>query len=136
MHTSPTYGSAGAQEERDSFSKHLIGGGLVDAFRHQYPEVTGYTYWSWRAKTRVTNKGWRLDYFLVCRFRMCMSGTLSNLQSTLSDKAGYGQLLSTNVCNLQVSEGFMKRVHDCYHLTDFMGSDHCPLGLIIKNDPS
>lgn len=54
------------QEERDSFSKLLIGGGFTDAWRHQYPEVTGYTYWNFRMNSRANNKGWRLDYFLVC----------------------------------------------------------------------
>ena len=53
------------QEERDSFSKLLIGGGFTDAWRHQYPEVTGYTYWNFRMNARANNKGWRLDYFLV-----------------------------------------------------------------------
>lgn len=54
-----------AQEERDSFTKLLIGRGFTDAWRQQYPEVTGYTYWNFRFNTRANNKGWRLDYFLV-----------------------------------------------------------------------
>ena len=53
------------QEERDSFSKLLIGGGFTDAWRRQHPEITGYTYWNYRFNTRTSNKGWRLDYFLV-----------------------------------------------------------------------
>lgn len=24
------------------------------------------------------------------------------------------------------------QVHECYHLLDVYGSDHCPLGLVIK----
>ena len=43
----------------------LIGGGFTDAWRHQYPDVTGYTYWNFKYNTRANNKGWRLDYFLV-----------------------------------------------------------------------
>ena len=53
------------QEERDSFSKLLLGGGFTDAWRRQHPDVTGYTYWNYRFNTRASNKGWRLDYFLV-----------------------------------------------------------------------
>ena len=56
------------QEERDSFAANLLGRGLVDSFRRQYPEVAGYTWWSRRLKCRENNKGWRLDYFLV---RLC-----------------------------------------------------------------
>lgn len=36
-------------EERASFADNLLAGcGLVDAFRAQYPEAVGYTYWSYR----------------------------------------------------------------------------------------
>ena len=56
---------ASVQEERDSFSKLLIGGGFTDVWRHRYPEMIGYTYWNFRFNTRASNKGWRLDYFLV-----------------------------------------------------------------------
>ncbi len=59
------------QEERDSFSKYLIGGGFTDAWRRQHPEVTGYTYWNYRFNTRASNKGWRLDYFLVWHCPEC-----------------------------------------------------------------
>lgn len=53
------------QEERDSFSKHLIGGGFTDVWRHRHPDIVGYTYFSYKLKDRQDNKGWRLDYFLV-----------------------------------------------------------------------
>ena len=33
---------------------------------------------------------------------------------------------------LQVSQALISRVHDSYMLQDVMGSDHCPLGLVIK----
>lgn len=84
------------QEERDSFSKLLIGGGFTDAWRRQHPEITGYTYWNYRFNTRTSNKGWRLDYFLV-------------------------------------SETLLEQVYDCFHLSDFMGSDHCPVGLVLRH---
>lgn len=53
------------QEERDSFSKHLIGGGFTDVWRNRHPDIVGYTYFSYKLKDRQDNKGWRLDYFLV-----------------------------------------------------------------------
>ena len=65
------------QEERQSFSKHLIGGGLVDVFREQHPDVRGYTYWHYITKARERNHGWRIDYFLVCL-------TISSKGSSLS----------------------------------------------------
>ena len=34
---------------------------------------------------------------------------------------------------LQVSQPLLEQVYDCYHLTDIMGSDHCPVGLVLKS---
>ncbi|KAJ4767240.1 DNA-(apurinic or apyrimidinic site) lyase [Rhynchospora pubera] len=52
-------------EERESFEKCYLSRGFVDTFRKQHPNVVGYTYWGYRHGGRKTNKGWRLDYFLV-----------------------------------------------------------------------
>ncbi|XP_048631745.1 DNA-(apurinic or apyrimidinic site) endonuclease, chloroplastic-like isoform X1 [Brassica napus] len=82
-------------EERQSFRENFLDKGLVDTFRKQHPGVVGYTYWGYRHGTRKTNKGWRLDYFLV-------------------------------------SESIAANVHDSYILPDINGSDHCPIGLILK----
>ena len=64
-HMKLTVGACCLQDERDSFGANLLGRGLVDSFRRQYPEIAGYTWWSRRLKCRDLNKGWRLDYFLV-----------------------------------------------------------------------
>jgi len=52
------------QVEIDDFTE-LLNTGLVDVFRHFYPEKIQYTYWSYRFKARERNTGWRIDYFLV-----------------------------------------------------------------------
>ncbi|KAH0462315.1 hypothetical protein IEQ34_009890 [Dendrobium chrysotoxum] len=58
--------SAGfTNEERESFQKNFLSRGFVDTFRRQHPGVVAYTYWGYRHGGRKTNKGWRLDYFLV-----------------------------------------------------------------------
>ncbi|XP_015898096.2 DNA-(apurinic or apyrimidinic site) endonuclease, chloroplastic isoform X2 [Ziziphus jujuba] len=58
--------SAGfTDEERQSFGTNFLSKGFVDTFRRQHPGVVGYTYWGYRHNGRKTNKGWRLDYFLV-----------------------------------------------------------------------
>ncbi|PKA58873.1 Apurinic endonuclease-redox protein [Apostasia shenzhenica] len=88
--------SAGfTDEERESFQKNFLARGFVDTFRKQHPGVVAYSYWGYRHGGRRTNKGWRLDYFLV-------------------------------------SETMAEEVHDSYILPDIMGSDHCPVGLILK----
>ncbi|MED6123766.1 hypothetical protein PIB30_118092 [Stylosanthes scabra] len=88
--------SAGfTDEERQSFATNFLSKGFVDTFRRQHPGVVGYTYWGYRHGGRKTNKGWRLDYFLV-------------------------------------SESIVDKVHDSYIIPDVTGSDHCPIGLILK----
>uniref|UniRef100_A0A803P785 DNA-(apurinic or apyrimidinic site) endonuclease n=1 Tax=Cannabis sativa TaxID=3483 RepID=A0A803P785_CANSA len=82
-------------EERESFEKNFLSKGFVDTFRKQHPGVVGYTYWGFRHGLRKTNKGWRLDYFLV-------------------------------------SESIADQVHDSYIVPDVHGSDHCPIGLVLK----
>jgi exodeoxyribonuclease III len=52
--------------ERNNFTKLLTTDGFRDVYRHFNPdEREAYTYWGYRSNGRVTNKGWRLDYFVV-----------------------------------------------------------------------
>lgn len=52
-------------EERDRMTS-LLGSGFVDAFRYKYPKAEGaYTWWSYMAKVRERNIGWRIDYFII-----------------------------------------------------------------------
>lgn len=53
-----------ASDERSNLET-LLEIGLIDAFRHLYPEKRSYTWWSNRLNKRKENRGWRLDYFLV-----------------------------------------------------------------------
>ncbi len=55
------------QEEIDGMDRYTQNG-LVDSFRHFYPDKTGaYSWWSYRANAREKNVGWRIDYFLVSK---------------------------------------------------------------------
>ncbi|WKJ90903.1 exodeoxyribonuclease III [Methylomonas montana] len=57
--------SAGyTQVEIDGFSR-FIDAGLVDSFRHLYPDTVAYSWWSYRANAREKNIGWRIDYVLT-----------------------------------------------------------------------
>ena len=73
---------------------NLLAVGLVDSYRHFYPDKEAYTYWSYRFKARERNSGWRLDYFLVSR-------------------------------------SLMDRVKKVEILSEYFGSDHCPIRLEI-----
>lgn len=52
-------------EERQCMSD-LLQSGFVDSFRYLYPDRENiFSWWSFMAKVRERNIGWRIDYFLV-----------------------------------------------------------------------
>eukprot|EP00826_Nyctotherus_ovalis_P005175 TRINITY_DN11163_c0_g1_i18.p1 TRINITY_DN11163_c0_g1~~TRINITY_DN11163_c0_g1_i18.p1 ORF type:complete len:401 (-),score=93.79 TRINITY_DN11163_c0_g1_i18:53-1255(-) len=51
-------------EERTGFGK-LLESGYVDTFRQLYPRAVKYSFWNTKTKAKVTNEGWRIDYFLI-----------------------------------------------------------------------
>ena len=54
-------------EERDKMTK-LLEAGFIDTFREIYPDKTdSYTWWSYFAKSRERNIGWRIDYFITSK---------------------------------------------------------------------
>ncbi|TSB47072.1 exodeoxyribonuclease III [Alkalicoccobacillus porphyridii] len=61
-------GNAGfTDEERGKFNR-LLEAGYLDSFRLFYPERDdAFTWWSYMAKVRERNIGWRIDYFLVSK---------------------------------------------------------------------
>ena len=59
--------SAGYMQEAIDGIDNYINSGLVDTFRHLYPETEKYSWWSYRAGARKKNVGWRIDYFLVSK---------------------------------------------------------------------
>lgn len=59
------HNSGFTDEEREKFSE-LLAAGFIDTFRYFFPDKIGaYTWWSYLRKSRTTNAGWRIDYFLV-----------------------------------------------------------------------
>ena len=57
-------------QERQSFSQTL-NCNLVDVFRELHPNVSKqYSWWSYRAKARERNVGWRIDYFVASKSLM------------------------------------------------------------------
>ena len=90
-------GNAGySYEERGKFGE-LLACGLLDTFRHFYPdEAFAYSWWSYMYNSRQNNTGWRIDYFLA-------------------------------------DERLKDRLEDSRILSDVLGSDHCPVELLIRN---
>lgn len=58
--------NAGFTDEERGRMTELLSAGFTDSFRHLHPdEKDAYSWWSYFAKARERNVGWRIDYFLV-----------------------------------------------------------------------
>lgn len=59
-------GNSGFTDEEREKMTRLLSTGFVDTYRFFYSEEEGaYTWWSYMAKVRERNIGWRIDYFIV-----------------------------------------------------------------------
>jgi len=81
-------------EERTWMDKYLDFG-LVDVFRHLYPDTQKFTWWSNMRDVRARDIGWRIDYFLV-------------------------------------TKDLLPKVKNVEIMTSVLGSDHCPVKLVLK----
>lgn len=58
--------NAGFTDEERNKMTALLAGGFTDTFRYLYPDKEkAYSWWSYFAKSRERNIGWRIDYFIV-----------------------------------------------------------------------
>ncbi|MEH6949263.1 exodeoxyribonuclease III [Bacillus sp. JJ634] len=75
-------------EEREKMTD-LLAAGFLDTFRYFYPDKEGaYTWWSYMAKVRERNIGWRIDYFIVSE----------RLQNDLIDADIHSHILGSDHC--------------------------------------
>ncbi|WP_046213511.1 exodeoxyribonuclease III [Paenibacillus wulumuqiensis] len=59
-------GNSGFTHEERGKMTQLLESGFIDTFRHFYPDREDvYSWWSYMAKVRERNIGWRIDYFLA-----------------------------------------------------------------------
>lgn len=59
-------GNSGVTIEERAAMNDLLASGFVDTFRALHPDtIDAYTWWSYMAKVRERNIGWRIDYFIV-----------------------------------------------------------------------
>ena len=75
-------------EERAKFTE-LLKAGFLDTFRTLYPERAGiYTWWSYLRKARLTNAGWRIDYFVASE----------RLRGTIVDATIHNEIFGSDHC--------------------------------------
>ena len=89
-------GNSGFTVEERGKMTSLLNSGFTDTFRAFHPnEPDHFTWWSYMAKVRERNIGWRIDYFIV-------------------------------------SNRFMERVKKAEIHSSILGSDHCPIMLLVE----
>jgi len=86
-------------EERVWLDKYL-NHGLIEIFRHRYPEKVQYTWWTYRYEARSRKIGWRLDYFLISQ----------HMLSTILDVIIHGNIQGSDYCpvSLYIDDGWFE----------------------------
>ena len=83
-------------EEREKFTE-LLNAGFIDTYRAFYPDKTGaYTWWSYLRKARLTNAGWRIDYFLASE----------RLRPLIAEPEIYSDVMGSDHCPVGISVKF------------------------------
>lgn len=83
-------------EEREKMTRFL-NSGFIDTYRYFYPEKEDvYTWWSYMAKVRERNIGWRIDYFIVS----------NRLETLLVDAKIHPHILGSDHCPVELEINF------------------------------
>ncbi|MES1040079.1 MULTISPECIES: exodeoxyribonuclease III [Peribacillus] len=90
-------GNSGFTNEERGKMTELLDAGFIDTFRHFYPDQEGaYSWWSYMAKVRERNIGWRIDYFIVSK-RLAESLIEANIHCNVMGSDHCPVVLETNL---------------------------------------
>lgn len=83
-------------QEREGVDR-IVDAGFIDTFRYVHPDAEGqYSWWSYFAKARERNIGWRIDYFFVSsRLKSNIKDAYIRMDAMGSDHAPVGLVLET-----------------------------------------
>lgn len=85
--------NAGFSDEERGKMTDLLSAGFTDSFRFLYPDKKeAYSWWSYFAKSRERNIGWRIDYFIVS----------NDLQKHIQDASIHPEILGSDHCPVEL----------------------------------
>ena len=90
---SANHHNAGFTDEERGKLSALLDDGMIDTFRHFYPDEVVYSWWSYRFKSRERNAGWRIDYFLASE----------GLKSRLRDAKIHTEVYGSDHCPVELT---------------------------------
>jgi len=85
--------SAGFMQEEIDGMNFYNENGLIDSYRHLYPNEIKYSWWSYRAGARKKNIGWRIDYLLLSE----------SLSDRLTNAEIHNDILGSDHCPVSIS---------------------------------
>lgn len=93
---SQNHKNAGFTDEEREKMTELLASGFTDTFRFLHPdEKNAYSWWSYFAKSRERNIGWRIDYFI----------TSSSLDSHIKGASIHPEILGSDHCPVELVLG-------------------------------
>lgn len=86
--------SAGFTNEERGKMSNLLSSGFTDTFRYMHPdEKDAYSWWSYFAKSREKNIGWRIDYFI----------TSSSINQNITGATIHPQIMGSDHCPVELN---------------------------------
>jgi exodeoxyribonuclease-3 len=85
-------GVSGFLPEEREWVTQFLESGFIDVFRYFDPSPEKYTWWSYRARAREKNLGWRIDYHMVT----------NSLKSRLKDTVIFNEVYMSDHCPVLV----------------------------------
>ena len=90
---SSNHKSAGFTDEERSRMTELLSNGFIDTFRALYPDKKeAYSWWSYFAKSRERNIGWRIDYFIAS----------ASLKDSITEAAIHPEISGSDHCPVEL----------------------------------
>ncbi|HLO13020.1 MAG TPA: exodeoxyribonuclease III [Pseudoneobacillus sp.] len=90
-------GNSGFTDEERGRMGELLNSGFVDSYRYLYPDFEdAYTWWSYMAKVRERNIGWRIDYFILSK----------RMEEKIIDAKIYSEIMGSDHCPVAIEMDF------------------------------